>query len=368
MSHSPENPKVCAVMCTYGRFDIVRQSITMFLAQDYDRKKLVIFNTAETPLVLSDSLSKRGDVEVVNQGAQINGEPFTCLGDVRNSSLAHAEGDLYICWDDDDLFMPWHITQCVEHYLKTPDDVQAWKPDISYISTDGGASFKGVMGNSMEASFVVDMGNVKRLGFSTKRSGAEHVDGGWLSQSKVSDGDVSPFESYGYVWGDERAAHKTSGHIDQEGNFGTHKTNSVDFGEQPLEPHPLTIMDKFFRAALGVWANPELHEMSNHSASREKVEELRGKMKSFYGRFFLPVPSFLERNTNRKTKTFGPAGKFSEPTQPAPVIEADVKERMSVEDAVKDVFHVYERSESSRDKVSDMRDVPDYMFVKRELL
>jgi hypothetical protein len=127
-------------------------------------------------------------------------------------------------------------------------------------------------------------------------------------------------------------------------------------------------MDKFFRAALGVWANPELHEMSNHSASREKVEELRDKMKSFYGRFFLPVPSFLERNTNRKTKTFGPTGKFSEPTQPAPVIEADVKERMSVEDAVKDVFHVYERSESSRDKVSDMRDVPDYMFVKRELL
>ena len=293
----PTNPSVCAVMCTYGRFDIVRQSITMFLAQDYEHKKLVIFNTAERPLVLSPGLSSRGDITVVNQNKKADGTDFTCLGDVRNASLDHAEGDLYICWDDDDLFMPWHISQCVKWYANTERDVLAWKPDVSYVSVNGGTSFKGVMGNSMEASFVVEMQNLKRIGFSTDRSGAEHVDGGWLSETKTADHDISPFESYGYVWGDERAPHKTSGHINDDNNFETHKDRSADFGDKPLEPKPLTIFDKFFEAALAVWDNPEQHELSNHSASPSDVNKLREMMRSFYNRFFLPIPEFLNKET-----------------------------------------------------------------------
>ena len=292
MKNRNPNQKVCAVMCTYGRFEIVRQSITMFIAQDYSNKELVIFNTAQTPLVLADSLSHRGDIRVVNQTTKSNGDGFASLGDVRNSALEHVEGDLYICWDDDDLFMPWHISQAVENYIQC--DELAWKPDVSYISIDGGNSFKGIAGNAMEASFVVDMTQIKKCGFSTNKSGAEHVDGGWLSQTSWRQQDVSPFESYGYIWGDARAPHKTSGLINADDNFKNHKDSSQDFGNAPLSPAPLTSLEKFFKSAVAVWENQDSHEMSNHSASRSQVEVLKSKIRTVYDNYLMqPSEEFL---------------------------------------------------------------------------
>lgn len=275
-------------MCTYGRYEIVRQSLTMFLTQDYENKQLVIFNTAPTPLSLDANLLRRGDIKVVNQTSKADGSPFTCLGDVRNASLDHAEGDLYICWDDDDLFLPWHISQAVQEYCEC--DELAWKPDVSYMSMDGGDTFRGLAGNSMEASFVVDMQHIKSLGFSTNKSGAEHVDGGWLSQTQISFKDISPFESYGYVWGDNRAAHKTSGHINAENNFENHKDASQDFGTAPLSPVPLTSLEKFFKSAVAVWENQDRHEMCNHSASRSQVEALKSKIRNVYEKYLLQPP------------------------------------------------------------------------------
>jgi len=287
-----KNPKVCAVMCTYGRFQVIRDSITMFLVQDYKNKHLVIFNTADTPLVPDEFLRNHSDITIINQSRQENGDPFSCLGDVRNAALKHAEGDIYICWDDDDLFLPWHISQGVEHLLKCGK--VAWKPDVSYWSIDGGKTFKGMMGNSMEASFLVGMAHIKSLGFSTKRSGAEHVDGGWLDKTDFIAESISPFESYGYVWGDERAPHKTSGHIGEEENFENHKKGSQDFGEGPLSMAPLTIMDNFFQAILDVWHNQREKEMNNHTASKRKIGILTGMMRNFYERLMVPTPAFVE--------------------------------------------------------------------------
>jgi len=288
----PSNQKVCAVLCTYGRFEIVRQSITMFLSQDYKNKELLIFNTAEVPFELGPELLHRKDVRVVNQKAKSDGTPFTCLGDVRNAALEHAEGDIYVCWDDDDVFFPWHLSQCMKHYCEVPQ--LAWKPDVSYFSHDGGQSFVGVMGNAMEASFVVHMDTIKEHGFSTERSGGEHVDGGWLSLTEHAEKNISPFESYGYVWGDDRAPHKTSGNIGDDNNFENHKTSSNDFGEgKLLSPAPLSVMDKFLKAALEMWETQNESDMAGHSATKERIEELRDMMRDFYHRFLRPLPNFL---------------------------------------------------------------------------
>ena len=121
-------PKVCCVMCTYGRFETVRQSVGMFLWQDYPVKELVVFNTAPTPIHLDPYLRSFANVRVVNQPLKADGTPYQSLGDVRTASLAHAEGDVYICWDDDDFFLPWHITNGIE---RKGSDI-AWKPEVSY--------------------------------------------------------------------------------------------------------------------------------------------------------------------------------------------------------------------------------------------
>ena len=304
MSHFPENPKVCAVMCTYGRFDIVEQSVGMFINQDYENKHLVIFNTAETPFEGCEWLRQSGKVSIINQPFKSNGDPYTCLGDVRQASLDHAFGDIYICWDDDDLFFPWHISLGVDQLLKS--GTLAWKPDKSYYSPNGGESFTGLLGNAMEASVLVSLQEVKRYGFSTKRSGGEHVDGGWfdkLGGPRREDGVISPFESYGYIWGDSRAGHKTSGHIGDKNNFESHKAQSTDFGEgKLLTPAAPSCMDKFFKASLNVWTNQTEHDLNGSHATESQIAELVQKVKDFYIAQRLPFPSWLSETSFEEVK------------------------------------------------------------------
>lgn len=294
------NPLVCCVMCTYGRFDIVEQSIGMFLKQDYENKKLVVFNTADVPLVKGDYLNLMDNVEIVNQPLMENGEPYRSLGDVRNESVKHAEGDVYICWDDDDLFLPWHITQGVKGLLK--GGKEAWKPAESYWSLDGGKVFKGIMGNAMEASVLAWLDIVKEYGFSTERSGGEHVDGGWYdyvwTDTRCTIEEVSPFESYGYVWGDPRAPHKTSGHINDTNNFENHKKDSVDFGEgKLLTPPNFTGLDPFLRGVYEVWFGTE--DGIKEALSRIKpsdLENLRDKIITYYEKYGMELPSIYSND------------------------------------------------------------------------
>jgi len=208
----------------------------MFLAQTFAEKELVIFNTAEIPLVLGKTLEEDPQVRLVNQSTTATRKPFTSLGEVRNAAIDHADGDLFVCWDDDDLFLPHHLEQSFERWSACGS--MAWKPERSLFSSDGGKSFR-YASNSMEASILVDMTFVRLHGFSTEQSGAEHVQGAWLDVAKrenqLTIESVTPLESYGYVWGDGLA--KTSGNIDHPDNFENHKKASQDFGEGiPLEP------------------------------------------------------------------------------------------------------------------------------------
>jgi len=219
-------------LCTFGRFQTVRKSVASFLAQDYPHKTLLIFNTAVKEIVLDDELKDRG-VRVVNRQTNQDGTPFRSLGEVRRGAMNFGEGDAWICYDDDDLFLPYHISQSVDRYKKA--GTLGWKPRHSLFSGDGGKTFK-FAGNAMEASILVDLNFVREHGFSTEKSGGEHVFGGWLDKLREQDQltieDIRP--SYAYVWGDGLS--KTSGNIDNPDNFENHKEQSQDFGDGPLSP------------------------------------------------------------------------------------------------------------------------------------
>ena len=244
--------KVDCHLCTFGRFETVRRSLAQFLAQDYEKKTLLIFNTAPTPITLDPKLHGKG-IRVVNQSINPDGTPFSSLGQVRSAALNHAEGDAWICWDDDDLFLPYHIETAVAR-LQAAGSL-AWKPLRSLFSGDGGKSFKFAQ-NAMEASILCDLNFICEHGFSTSKSGGEHVFGGWLDRLKKEDQltieDVTP--SYAYVWGDGLS--KTSGNIDHPDNFENHKKASQDFGDgSPLSPVPiedlLPMMQRAKEVALG---------------------------------------------------------------------------------------------------------------------
>lgn len=225
--------KISCVMCTYGRFQCVERSISMFLDQDYPNKELIIFNTAPVELKLSEALENKGIVVVNNEISYETGKPYTNIGDVRGDSLHHVTGNIYVCWDDDDLYLPFHLSMNIKHLLASGK--KAFKPKKSYFSRNGGKTFE-YCENNMEASILVFMDVVKSIGM-RKETGSEHL--GWLEKLRddkqiVEDQDVTPFESYCFNWGDSFAPHKQSGNIGDPNNFENHKKHSIDFGDRPL--------------------------------------------------------------------------------------------------------------------------------------
>jgi hypothetical protein len=248
-------------MCTYGRFETVRQSATFWKYQDYDNKELIIFNTAPVHIQLDDGLSDY-NIRVINQQDETGtSTPFKSLGKVREDSLEYADGDIYICWDDDDMFLPWHMSQGMKKLNEHGS--HAWKPEHSYFSMDGGKTYK-YAGNSMEASILVDINELKKHGFFYE-SGSEHLK--WLDPMNKSKDvvieSVRPLESYAYVWGSKIAPHKTSGNINHPDNFEHHKQGSLDFGvDKKLTFVDNEQVEQLFVNVYNSLPSPELKEMT----------------------------------------------------------------------------------------------------------
>ena len=224
--------KVSCIMCTYGRFSCVQRSLSMFLDQTYKNKELIIFNTALKSLELSNEL-KNKNIKIINQSiSNETNKPYVNIGQIRRDSLKYMNGDIYICWDDDDYYLPHHIEQGIKHLNKCK--LLAWKPKKSYFTYDGGKTFE-LTSNNMEASILVKKEVFNIVNFNNG-TGNEHNN--WLTYLRdnnqiFENENVTPNESYVYVWGDGQ--HKQSGDIKNPNNFENHKKLSVDFGNEPLK-------------------------------------------------------------------------------------------------------------------------------------
>lgn len=92
--------KVSCLCPTYARFSFLRQSLACFLAQDWPEKELVILNDHPTPI--------RCDIEnvrVVNAPRRFPG-----LSWKKQALLELAEGRFVANWEDDDFYLPWHLS------------------------------------------------------------------------------------------------------------------------------------------------------------------------------------------------------------------------------------------------------------------
>lgn len=225
-------------MTTYRRFTCVERSIAMFLAQDYTDTELIIYNTdIKYPLSLDDTF---GDVEdkikIVNNNIDfITKKPYNNVGAIRRDARTFADGEGYITWDDDDIFFPWNIRQCVDGINRTGKS--AWKPHKSFMKYRGHAP--SLYFNSLEASILVKMSVLDTYGFNLNKSGAEHLS--WLEElQKRHDVEVDEYSIPGYCfyWSDEPdiGGHKQSIMTEfvREDNFERHKLYTTDFAKKPL--------------------------------------------------------------------------------------------------------------------------------------
>jgi glycosyltransferase involved in cell wall biosynthesis len=110
-------------MITYGRVEFLEESLHSFLIQDYPgEKELVIVNDYPLQKLVFD----HPDVRIYNLD-----ETFKTIGEKENYATELCRGDIICQWDDDDVAMPWHLTNVAKYFT---DDVNIlhWNPGVFY--------------------------------------------------------------------------------------------------------------------------------------------------------------------------------------------------------------------------------------------
>lgn len=257
-------------MCTYRRFTCVERSIQFFLNQDYQgERELIIYNTdTEYPLELSPELKNKNITIINNNTDYLTKKPYNNIGAIRRDSLKHANGEYYICWDDDDIFLPWNIRQCMDG-LKAHPNAWSWKPHRSMFWKTNHEP--ALAGNVMEASIISRLDKILEFGFDPHQGGGEHL--AWetaFRKHKKLIVDRNSIPAYCFNWADqgEMRGHKQSGTYGKEDNFEHHKKNTKDHARRPL----------------GIFSNDEIQRIyqSHIKVIKENAEKDLGEKHNNY--------------------------------------------------------------------------------------
>lgn len=247
---------ISCIMCTYGRFTCVERSIQFWLNQDYKGSmEFIIYNTdVDYPITLGEEIKnqfpeKIKNIKIINNNTNyLTKENYTNIGDIRRDSLLHASGAYYICWDDDDIFLPWNVSQCVDG-LKANPMMWAWKPQRSMMWACN--EDPKICENMMEASIIARLDKIIQYGFKPHQGGGEHID--WInefSKQKKYHIEKNSIPAYCFNWADEGEirGHKQSGTIDREDNFEYHKQNTTDHAKRPVGIFDPKEINKIYQA------------------------------------------------------------------------------------------------------------------------
>ena len=225
---------ISCVMPTYRRMTCVERSISLFCSQSHTDSELIVFNTdTEYPIVLGDTLLDK-PIRVVNNNIDSHtGQEYTDVGSIRRDALAQAKGDFYICWDDDDIFLPWNNQQCIDGIQNT--SLSAWKPKSSMWCLRPNSP--EITQNYMEASYIVRIEALRACGYDKHAGGGEHLR--WVHKFNKEKSVLISSESipaYSFNWSDPQdiGGHKNSGSIKRADNYQHHRNGCTDKHTRPL--------------------------------------------------------------------------------------------------------------------------------------
>lgn len=178
--------KISCLTATYGRISRLSDAVSCFIDQDYDNKELIILNNHPVPLS-----SQFSNVKIYNEPI------YPTLGDCRNRLIELADGDFIRTWDDDDLYLPWTLSQGIKNIGNFP----AWKPEKSWFWC--GNKQPELAENVFEAAMIVRADIVKKYGYLSKSGGNEHETllSGIDNEGGCYNNDMGLLASYIYTWG-----------------------------------------------------------------------------------------------------------------------------------------------------------------------
>ena len=213
--------KIDCLMGTYGRYDLVCEALACFLQQTrLADATLLIHNQHPIPLRFDHPR-----VRIVNERP-----PQGSLRHIRKRMLELADPEAeFIHWiDDDDLYLPWHLEDCLENIGGNP----AWKPARSWVSQRNTEYSLG--DNVFEGSWIFRAEVAKQAPLDTHPLYTDHP----LHQQLIETGglattDLGGRTSYIYRW-DTGTEHVSGygGAVDeamQSRNLDSWRERSTDF-------------------------------------------------------------------------------------------------------------------------------------------
>lgn len=220
-------------MATCGRHFCCERSLRFFLDQDFDGfHSLLIFNNSEvTQDIRLPQLPYNKEVTLINHYKK-----YKNLGEIYRDAISYVSTsvEIMILWDDDDIFLPNHITEGVKGYeLARSQGKLAYKPAKSYYRSQEGIH---LMGNNLEPSIFTNFGHILKYGFSDETT-AQHLQ--WLDPLLKEDKILileKGTPTLIYNWGDDFPTFKTSGDPDNPHNFNNYRKNSKDHGDRIITP------------------------------------------------------------------------------------------------------------------------------------
>jgi hypothetical protein len=103
--------KIDCLMGTYGRHALACEALACFLQQsELSNATLLVYNQHPVPLRFNHPR-----VRVVNEAP-----PVGSLRHIRKRmlELSDPSADLIHWWEDDDLYLPWHLKDCLDHLAR----------------------------------------------------------------------------------------------------------------------------------------------------------------------------------------------------------------------------------------------------------
>jgi hypothetical protein len=133
--------KIDCLMGTYGRNRLASEALACFLQQSaMEQATLLIYNQHPVPLKFDHPR-----IRIINEAPPAGSLRFIRR---RMLDLADPSADLIHFWDDDDLYLPWHLEDCLRHIGENV----AWRPESCWMS-EGDVAFSRHL-NRFEGSWI----------------------------------------------------------------------------------------------------------------------------------------------------------------------------------------------------------------------
>jgi len=255
MSRVPDKPNVWCICATCGRHTVMERSLGFFIAQDYDGEHtLLVYNNSdvEQELDLPLDLPSNKHILLINQHVDSQTDKqYTNLGAIYNDAFGYVSigCELLTHWDDDDIFMPNHITEGVAGYKRAKElqkGMVAYKPERSWFRHPKGLD---MMGNNLEPSVFVEPMHIydKKYALTTTD---QHLQ--WfrplLDEQKMFV-DPNGLATLVYNWGDmDIPTFKTSGDCHNPRNFDNYRMVSREHGDHYLTPWKPERIEAFYNS------------------------------------------------------------------------------------------------------------------------